>query len=544
VGDFSSEERFDDSLTDQWRDQMLSMLRRYCEALAKFDPAQLSQDDRISYSMLRYRLDRDLRFYAGRSFEVSRLLPINQFQGLHVGYAVEAAGSGAYPYKTVADYDQALLRADGFASWADEAIQRLREGVAQGVVLPALIVERMLPQLQVHLHVAPESSQFWHPIDSMPAEFAAADAERLVQAYRIKIAEVIQPAYQRLYDFLSKEYAPHARQSAGLGSLPGGKDLYRYYVQYHTTTEMTPGDIHELGLAQVREISTQLAAIQGAVKFKGTLPQFFAHVRDDPQQHFARPEDVLPAFLAARDRIIAHLPSLFGVLPKAPYEVRALPDSYRQSRDNGYYSQAAADGSRPGILWINIYAPGVQDKFNLMTLSLHEGLPGHHFQTSIAMERQDLPSLRRFDFTNAYVEGWGLYAETLGQQMGFYTDPWAYYGHLNYAILRANRLVIDTGIHEMGWSIEQGVRWMTEHSSMTEAQAAAEVERYAAYPGQALSYKLGELKILELRKRARERLGSRFDIKAFHDQILTGGSMPLEILQEQVDRWLATSPSP
>jgi uncharacterized protein (DUF885 family) len=226
-----------------------------------------------------------------------------------------------------------------------------------------------------------------------------------------------------------------------------------------------------------------------------------------------------------------------------------LPDSYKQSRDNGYYSSAAsggssaaADGSRPGILWINIYAPGVQDKFNLMTISLHEGLPGHHLQTSIAQERQDLPSFRRFDSTNAYVEGWGLYAESLGQEMGFYADPWQRYGHLNYAILRANRLVIDTGIHEMGWSIEQGVHWMTEHSSMTDAQAAAEVERYAAYPGQALSYKIGELRILALRDRAHKRLGSRFDIKAFHDQILAGGSMPLQILQENVERWLATSP--
>jgi uncharacterized protein (DUF885 family) len=538
VGDFSSEERFDESLTDPWREQMLSTLHRYSDALVKFDPAQLSEDDRISYSMLRYRLDSDLGFYGSRSFEVSRLLPINQFQGLHVQYAVEAAGSGAFPYKTVADYDKALLLADGFARWVDAAIARLKEGVAQNVVLPKLIVERMLPQLQVHLNVASQSSQFWHPVEIMPATFPAEDRKRLADAYRVKIAQVIQPAYQRLYEFLSREYAPHARQTAGLGALPGGKDLYRYYVRYHTTTDMTPGEIHELGLAQVREISSQLAAIEGSVKFKGSLPQFFAHVRADPQQHFGQPEDVLPAFQAARDRIVPHLPSLFGVLPQAPYEVRALPDSYRQSRDNGYYSAAAADGSRPGVLWINIYAPGVQDKFNLMTISLHEGLPGHHFQTSIAAERQDLPSFRRFDMTNAYVEGWGLYAESLGQEMGFYSDPWQNYGHLNYAILRANRLVIDTGIHEMGWSIEQGVRWMTEHSSMTEAQAAAEVERYAAYPGQALSYKLGELKILSLRSHARQQLGPRFDIKAFHDQILTGGSMPLQILQEKVDRWL------
>src|SRR6185437_11314862 len=229
------------------------------------------------------------------------------------------------------------------------------------------------------------------------------------------------------------------------------------------------------------------------------------------------------------------------VLPKAPYEIRALPESARNTLDNGYFSPAAADGSRPGILWMNIYATGVHDKFNVMTISLHEGLPGHHLQTSVAQARKDLPSFRRFDDTNAYVEGWGLYAETLGQQMGLYADPWQYYGHLNYAILRANRLVIDTGIHAEGWSVAQGVRWMTEHSSMSEAQATAEVERYVAYPGQGLSYKIGEMKLLELRDRAQRVLGTRFDIKAFHDEILLGGSMPLAILEHRVDHWLAST---
>jgi uncharacterized protein (DUF885 family) len=542
VGDYSSEERFDDSLDDAWRARMLWMLQHYSDALAGFDPARLSQEDQVSYRMLRYKLDGDLAFYSSRSFEIARLLPLNQFQGLHVQYAVEAGGSGAFPYKTVADYDKALLRADGFSRWTDAAIKRLREGVAQGIVLPAMIVARMLPQLEVHLNLAPERTQFWHPIETLPAEFPQADRNRLSEAYRVKIAQVIQPAYQRLHDYLAREYAPHARQSVGLAGLPGGKDLYRYYVRHHTTTEMAPGEIHELGLKQVRQLSAQLSDIQKVARVKGTLQGFFAQVRADPRQHFDRPEDVLPAFQDARERIVGHLPALFGVLPKAPYEVRALPDSYKQSRDNGYYSPAAADGSRPGILWINIYAAGVQDKFNLLTISLHEGLPGHHLQTSIAQERQDLPSFRRFDSTNAYVEGWGLYAESLGEEMGFYSDPWQRYGHINYAMLRANRLVIDTGIHEMGWSIEQGVHWMTEHSSMTDAQAAAEVERYVAYPGQALSYKIGELEILALRKRAQERQGSRFDIKAFHDQILAGGSMPLQILRDKVERWLATSP--
>lgn len=526
VGDYSTEESFDDSLEDSWRTRVLERLRYYSSALAAVDSNKLAAEDQVSYSMLRYRLDSDLGFYGSPLFEVARRLPIDQFQGLHVGYAAEAAGSGAFPYKTVSDYDRALIRADNYSRWTDDVITRLREGIATGVVLPRIVVERMLPQLHAHLGIEPEKTQFWHPIEALPAEVPAADRARLEGAYRQKIATVIQPAYQRLYDFLRTEYLPHARQTDGLGQIPGGQALYAYYVRFHTTTKMTPARIHALGLAQVRSLTAQLAAV---------------HVRDDPDQHFAHPEEVIPAFEAARQRIMPKLPALFDVLPKAPYEIRALPESSRNSLDNGYFAPAAADGSRPGILWMNIYASGVRDKFNVMTISLHEGLPGHHLQSSVAQERTSLPSFRRFDSTNAYVEGWGLYAETLGQEMGFYTDPWQYYGHLNYAMLRANRLVIDTGIHALGWSVARGVRWMTDHSSMSEAQATAEVERYVAYPGQALSYKIGEMKILELRERARRKLGARFDIKAFHDQVLLGGSMPLAILEQKVDTWLTAN---
>jgi uncharacterized protein (DUF885 family) len=541
VGDYSSEELFDDSLEDPWRARMLQMLKHYSAALASVDPTGLDADDRVSYSMLRYRLDRDLGFYGSHLFEVARMLPVDQFQGLHIGYATEAAGSGSYPYKTVADYDKALIRADNYSRWTDDVIRRLREGVMAGVVLPRIVVERMLPQLHAHLDTDPEHTQFWRPIESMPGDIPAGERDRLAAAYRKKIEAVIQPAYQRLYDYLRTEYVAHARQSDGLGQMPGGKALYAYYVRYHTTTDMSPAQIHARGLAEVRLITAQLTAVQKAVHFKGTLHEFLAHVREDPEQHFQRPEEVVPAFEAARQRIAPKLPALFDVLPKAPYEIRALPESARNSLDNGYFAPAAADGSRPGILWMNIYASGVRDKFNVMTISLHEGLPGHHLQTSVAQERNTLPSFRRFDSTNAYVEGWGLYAESLGREMGFYEDPWQYYGHLNYAMLRANRLVIDTGIHGQGWSVAKGVRWMTDHSSMSEAQATAEVERYVAYPGQALSYKIGEIEIRTLRERAQRALGSRFDIKDFHDQILLGGSMPLAILEQKVDRWLASA---
>lgn len=541
VGDYSNEERFDDSLEDSWRARALERLHHYSSALAAFDPNGLGADDRLSYDMLRYQLDRDLGFYGSHLFEVARMLPVDQFQGLHIGYAAEAAGSGSFPYKSLLDYDKALLRADNYSRWTDDVIRRLREGVAAGVVLPRIVVERMLPQLHAHLGIEPEKTQFWRPVETFPADISVAERDRLTAAFRKKITKVIQPAYQRLYDYLSAEYLPHARQTDGLGQIPDGSALYSYYVRYHTTTEMSAAQIHEVGLAEVQHLTAQLAAVQEAVHFKGTVHEFLAHVREDPEQHFTHPEEVVPAFEAARQRIVPKLPALFDVLPEAPYEIRALPESSRNSLDNGYFSPAAADGSRPGILWVNIYATGVRDKFNVMTISLHEGLPGHHLQTSVAQERTDLPSFRRFDSTNAYVEGWGLYAETLGRDMGFYEDPWSNYGHLNYAMLRANRLVVDTGIHAQGWSVARAVSWMTDHSSMSEAQATAEVERYVAYPGQALSYKIGEMKILELRSRAQHELGTRFDIRSFHDQILLGGSMPLAILERKVDSWLAAS---
>ncbi|HEY0342206.1 MAG TPA: DUF885 domain-containing protein, partial [Steroidobacteraceae bacterium] len=291
VGDYSSQELFDDSLEDSWRARMLEMLKRYSTALAAFDPTHLSVDGRVSYGMLRYLLDRDRGFYGGRLFEVARLMPVDQFQGLHIGYAAEAAGSGAYPFKTVADYDKALTRADNYSRWTDDVIQRLRQGVAQGVVLPQIIVERMLPQLQAHLGAAPDHTQFWHPIESMPASFPAVERERLTAAYRQKIGAVIQPAYRRLHDYLQTEYLPHARQSVGLGQMPGGAALYAYYVRYHTTTDLGPARIHALGLSEVERITAQLAAVQKSVGFKGTLHDFFAHVREDPAQHFGRPED-------------------------------------------------------------------------------------------------------------------------------------------------------------------------------------------------------------------------------------------------------------
>ncbi len=532
------EAQFDDSLEDGWRRNVVSLLKRYQAALMTFDPAPLPEDARISYEMLSYELTQALSYYT-EVYETARMLPINQFMGQHTAFALDQSGSGSYNFNTVADYDNALTRADNYARWTDDAIARLKEGVRRRVVLPRVVVERLLPQLQNHFGVPPEKTDFWQPITKFPADIPAADRERLRSAYAAKIATVIEPSYQKLYAYLEKDYLPHANATPGLGALPNGAALYAYDVKAHTTTTMTPAQINALGLSEIERITRELDEVRKSVHFQGSLQDFRASVRSDVSLHFQSPDEVIPAYQEALGRILPRLPPLFDVYPKAKLEIKALPDSAKQYQGNGNYQEAAADGSRPGILWINIYSPGIKDKFIVMTTTLHETYPGHHFQTSLAAETERMPAFRRFTFFNAYGEGWALYCESLGKEMGLFEDPWQYYGHLMNQMLRANRLVIDTGIHAMGWSTEQGIAWMMERSSMNRPQAAAEVERYVAYPAQALSYMVGQLDIAALRAKAEKELGPRFDVRQFHDQILLGGSMPLAVLDRKVDQWIA-----
>ena len=539
LGDRSGLDQFNRMLESSWREDMLRILGSYQQEINAIDSSGVSAANRRSLAILSDQIAADQAYYAGSTFETERLLPIDQFQGLHLVYAQDAAGAGSVPFKSVEDYDLALHRGDAYAAWTNQAIARLREGLAKNVVLPRLVVERVLPQLAVHLKANPEETEFWQPVQHMPADFSLRERERIQQAYRLKIATVIQPAYRNLHDFLAREYLPHTRDSVGLSGTPGGADLYQRKVAFHTTTSLTAAEIHSIGLVEVERISREIDQVQQTVGFKGTRQEFFHAIRANPDLHFSSPQDVIPAYQAAAERILPGLPTLFGVLPKAPYEIRPLPaDSSGAFQGNGDYAAPAADGSRPGILWMNIYASGVKDRYNVMTISLHEGRPGHHFQASIALEQPDLPAFRRSGNYTAFIEGWGLYAESLGLEMNLFDDPWQYFGHLNYAILRANRLVIDTGLHAYGWSVEDGVQWMTEHSSMTAEQARAEVERYVAYPGQALAYKVGELKIRSLRSRAEQQLGERFDVRRFHDRVLRSGPVPLTDLEADILRYI------
>jgi uncharacterized protein (DUF885 family) len=538
-GDQDARARFDDSLDEGWRRDVLRRYEAERDALEAIDPAGLAEGDRTTWLALRHELAERLGWYGSGAFETARRLPLDPFQGPTVTYVADAAGAGAAPYKTVDDYEQALRRADAFARWSDQAVARLREGLAKGQVLPRRSVERLLEELAPHFGRRAEDTDFWRPVAAMPDAFPAPDRARLEAAFRVKIVEVLEPAFARLHGFLADEYLPHARATVGLVSMPGGAELYRALVRQHTTTDLTPADIHALGRREVDRLLAEVGAIRRRVGFQGTDAAFLEHVRTDPALHFGSPDEVIPAFTAARDRVLPRLPALFHALPRSPFEIRALPESARENPGNGWYAAPAADGSRPGILWVNVHAAGVTDRCNVTTIALHEGLPGHHLAMSLALEQENLPAFRRHGDHAAFEEGWALYAESLGRELGMFDDPWQYLGHLNYALLRANRLVVDTGLHADGWSFERAVSWMLAHSSMTRAAAEAEVERYVEYPAQALSYKVGELRIRGLRAQAEAALGPRFDVRAFHDRVLLAGSLPLDVLERRVDEWIA-----
>lgn len=540
-GDNRFLDKFDESLTDNYLASSIALNNKYLEALKKFNPAALSGQDRVSYDMFKYLRERDIHFYTSGLFEMARELPIDQFSGLHNEFASQASGNSIYPFHSVDDYDKNLKRADNFALWADQAIMRMKEGVARGVVQPRIIVERMLPQLTAQLEGPVDESVFYLPIKNMPKEFAAADRDRLTAAYKEKIAGVIRPAYQRLHDYIKTEYMPKARATSGVGALPGGDKFYAYYVNYSTTTDMTPEQIHKVGLAEVNRIMGEFEKTKTQVGFKGSLPEFFTANRGNPALYFRSRQDVVESYQAIRSKIDAKLPLLFEVMPKADYVIKPVPQFSEKSQAGAYYQSPSEDGSRPGQFWINTYMPNQRPKFLMTTLSLHEASPGHHFQISIAQESPSMPAFRKFDGSVAYVEGWALYAETLGYEMGLYDDPWQNYGHLDDEILRANRLVVDTGLHSMGWTREQAIKWMLEHSSISQVEAVAEVERYMSTPGQALAYKTGQLEISRLRAKAEQELGPRFDIRQFHNQVLLNGSMPLTILNAHITEWIEKS---
>jgi uncharacterized protein (DUF885 family) len=400
-------------------------------------------------------------------------------------------------------------------------------------------MEKVLPQLETLASAGVEESVFWGPIKRFPDSIPAADRERLTTQYRALIQDRVTPAYRRLHSFVRDEYLPRARPTVAWSDLPDGRDWYAYLVKVNTTTGLSPDEIHAIGQREVGRNLALMEDVRKSLGFQGDRSSFFKHMRDDPRYYFTRPEDVLDGYRGLQKKINASLPRLFDVAPKADYEIRQVEAFRSASAAAASYQSPSADGSRPGIFYINALAPQRLPTYGMETLSLHEASPGHHFQISIAQEDANLPKFRRFGaFNVAYVEGWALYAESLGKELGLYTDPLQWYGHLSGDQLRAMRLVVDTGLHHKGWTRQQAISYMLENSSMNEGDVVAEVERYIANPGQALGYKIGQLEISRLRREAEAALGDKFDIRSFHRRVLTTGVVPMSVLNTNMQEWV------
>jgi uncharacterized protein (DUF885 family) len=513
----------------------LAVDRKALDDAQKLAATQLSDADRLSVEIFMYDLRTSIE---GAKFP-GELAPVNQFQSLPTLMPVLGSGTSAQPFATTQDYEHWLARMRGYIVWSDQAITNMRKGLTEHVTYPRVLMEKVLPQLKDLIVADPQASLFYAPIKKFPDAVSAADRTRLQAAYRDAITKEINPAYQRLLDFIRDDYIKGARTEVGMSSVPNGREWYAYLAKQSTTTDLAPDKIHEIGLKEVARIRGEMEQVKQQVGFKGDLAAFFKFLQDDPQFYYDNGDALIQGFRDLQQKIDAKLPKLFRDFPKADYEVRAVEPFRAQSSAGGFYQPPSADGSRPGIFYVNTYNLKAQPKFGMETLSLHEASPGHHFQVSIQQELTELPRFRRFgNGYVAYQEGWALYAESLGKELGMFTDPYQYYGRLSDEMLRAMRLVVDTGLHTKNWTREQSIKYMLDNSSMAESDAVSEVERYIAIPGQALGYKIGQLRIRELRNKAQAALGPRFDVREFHSVVLRDGSLPLSVLEAKIDRWI------
>jgi uncharacterized protein (DUF885 family) len=501
--------------------------------------ARLNATDQIAYDVFEQQTVDGLKNLTPEILALTKVRPINHFFGFHTFYPTFASGKGAAPFKTVVDYDNNLKRHKDFVRLMDRSIARFREGMASGVVETKLTIRNVIDQLDAQLKQVPEESPYFAPAKAIPATFSEADKARIPGEYRAAIADGIFPSYRRLRAFLNDEYLPVAREEVGLSGMKGGAVLYQQLIESTTTLPLKPDDIHNLGLSEVARIRTAMEGVKAEVGFKGTLNEFFENLRSDPKLKPASREALTEGYYAIGKKVDALVPSYFSTIPKSKLEIRPYEPFREKFEAGGSYEQGTPDGvTRPGTFYFNAYDLPSRTTPGMTTLYLHEGSPGHHFQISLAQENASLPPFMRFGGNTAYVEGWALYAETLGYPMGFYKDPYQRMGTLSDEMLRAMRLVVDTGIHSKGWGRDKSIDYMLANSDMGKTDATAEVERYIAIPSQALAYKIGAMTIQRLRADAEKRLGAKFDIRKFHAQVLMTGALPLTVLEKKIDDWV------
>ena len=533
-----------DALSDEYAAASLDLHKRYLAKLTDFDTSSLEDQDRTSYEIFKLERENAIERSELGIGEFETLTPVNQMFSMPQYMVMLGSGATVQPFATPEDYDNWIKRSSGFTGHVDLAIAKMREGTELGVVQPRILMEKTLPQLASQVVDTPEQSPFWQPVANMPEDFSEEDRVRIEDEYRDHISNVFVPAYKKLHDYIANEYMKHTRETIGAGDVPGGDDYYAFRVRESTTANYTPEEIHEIGKREAERIFAEMQRIRDEVGFEGDMQEFFEFLRTDPQFYFESREAIVQAYIDLKDVIDPTLDKLFDIKAKAPYVVKAIEEFRERSTPAAHYLPGTPDGSRPGIFYINTYDLSARPKYMMEALSVHEAAPGHHFQLSIAQETEGLPAFRRFGGYTAYTEGWGLYAESLGKELGLYTDPYQYFGALYADIWRANRLVVDTGMHVMGWSRQDAIDYMRSNSPITETDVVAEVERYIAIPSQALAYKVGQLKIRDLRNRAEEKLGDAFDVRQFHNQVLTTGSVPLLVLEARINDWIESQLAP
>ena len=523
-------------MTDSYRKKQAAFYDKFENELTTIDTTALSAEEKNSYDIIKWEVavGKDLLKYD------TNLMPIHQFWGTHLTMGQYAGGTSAQPFKTEKDYKNFLKRMDLFAVWVYSAMVYIKKGIDKGMVLPKALTVKMIPQFESMVTPNVEDNLFYSALKAFPKEITTDQQETLKKEYAATIKEKLEPQFKKITAFLKNEYLPASRTTSGIGSLPNGKELYKVYAKQWTTTTKTPEEIHALGLKEVARIKAEMEKVKDQVGFKGTINEFFEHVRTKPElMSFKTPEEVIANFEKIHQTIKPNVDKLFSLQPKCPFQIKRT-EAFREKTASAEYSQGTADGSRPGVFYVPIPDVKAYNYYGDEDLFLHEAIPGHHFQISLQQENNELPNFRKFAWFGAYGEGWALYTESLGKELGLYTDPYQYFGMLGNEMHRAVRLVVDTGIHNKGWTREQAIKYSLDNEAESEAGIIAEIERYMALPGQALSYKMGQLKILELRKKAQDKMKDKFDIKVFHQKILESGVLPLALLEKKINNWIET----
>jgi uncharacterized protein (DUF885 family) len=540
-GDMRYADRFGDFISDAYFANERKAAEANLEALKSIDRSQLNATDKIAYDVFKQNQTDALKGLSKEIMDLTVVRPLNHFFGFHTFYPTFASGQGAAPFKTVQDYDNNLKRHKEFIVLMDRSIDRFRQGMASGVFETKMTITNVVDQLNTQLAQKTEESPYYGPVLKFPEGFSDADKARLTAEYRDIIENGLYPANARLRDFLRDSYLPLAREQVGLSAMKGGEGLYQYMIEQTTTLPLKADEVHNLGLSEVARITSGMEAIRKEVGFKGTLSEFFEHLRSDPKFKLGSREALTQGYYDIGKIVDAKISTQFKYLPKAPLEIKPYEEFREKYEAGGSYQSGTPDGSRPGTFYFNAYDLPSRTTPGMTTLYLHEGAPGHHFQISIAQENEKLPAFMRFGGNTAYVEGWALYSETLGYDMGLFKDPYQRFGTLSDEMLRAMRLVVDTGLHSKGWTREQAIDYMLANSDMGKTDATAEVERYIAIPTQALAYKIGALTIMRLKDKAKTQLGKKFDVREFHNQVLNTGALPLTVLEKKIDDWIAAS---